>query len=142
MADQPVRVTMTVKTAAMLTVNDLPVRQTMALLASGCRGVSPLMAICAVDAAMAGLGCGKVVCGLLVTNPALRVRHVSDRDDHQRLMGGMTATAIRLSLSRLVPLVAIQAVWYFLVSGMTAVAEQPGMPAGLRSHPLIDFAVT
>jgi hypothetical protein len=140
--DQPMRISVTVETPAMLTVNDLAVRQAMALLASQRRGVLSLVAVDTIDAAMVGFGCSKIFGGLFMANPALRGRHIPDRNDHQRLVGGMTTPAIRLGLGRLVRLVAIQAARDFFMLGMTAVAEQPGMPAGCRCHPLSDFAVT
>ncbi len=136
------RIPVAVETPAMLTVNDLAVWQSMALLASRRRRVPPLVAVDTVDAAMVGFGCRKIVGGLFVANPALRGRHIPDWNNRQRLVCWMTTPAIRLDLGRLVRLMTIQATRDFFVPGMTAVAEQPGVQAGLRSHPLSDFTVT
>ncbi len=133
---------MTLQTLTELTVNCPVMRQAMALLASRRRGVEPLVTVDTIDATMVGFGCGQIGGSLLVTNSALRVRHITDRNNHQRLVGGVTTPAIRLGLGRLVRLVTLQAARDFPVPGMTAVAEQFCMPTRRQRHQLADFVMT
>lgn len=68
-------------------------------------------------------------------------RNVAVRDDLQGLVGRVTFRTIGSDLGLLVAGVAVKTTRDLFMAGMTAVAEQPGMPAGCRRHLLSNFAV-
>jgi len=134
MADQPMRIAMTIETTAMANVNRLDMGQAVTLLARGRCRMSSLVAIDTGEPTVIGCGRGQIVGLLLMTGPAGLPGKITGWDNRQRLVGGMTAPAFGLRLVRRMGFMAFQTTGNLVVPAMAAITKQLGMPTAGAGH--------
>ena len=98
-ADQPIRIAVTLQTIAVLAVNRLCVWQSVTILAACQAGMLDLVTIDTVEAAVVGVGLSESNDLVFVTGVTERSRDIAGRNNFQGLMGRMALGAVFYYLS-------------------------------------------